>query len=86
VKQLLDWTARESCAVVRLRVNAMHGAARNESQRWVEVATDPLVGQVHVPEVVGIVDLESVRGCILPQFGTIRRERPYTGEKVFASE
>jgi hypothetical protein len=53
VVQLLDRTTAQACSVVDAQIVKLDGATRHEAQRRIEVASDTLVGEGDVPEIVG---------------------------------
>src|SRR5262249_6728609 len=81
-KHLLNRPVAKARAEVRADVPEWGGAPRHETCRRFEVATDPLVGDRHVEEVVGIVDLEAVGGRIATEILASGREPPRPDEEV----
>jgi hypothetical protein len=65
--QLLERAAGDARPVVRAEVVHVHRAARNKAERRIEVAPDALVGEEDVPEIVRVVDLQPVRGRVVPE-------------------
>src|SRR6187401_3375049 len=60
----------------------MYAGARHEADRGIEVSADALVLERDVPEVVRIVDLESVRASIGAGILAIHRQRPHADQEV----
>src|SRR5262249_46631376 len=84
-EDLLNRAARGSRTVVCAGGPELHAAARDESDRRVEIGADALVGKSHVDQIVGVVDLESGRCCIAAEILTPGSESPDTNEKILVA-
>ena len=82
MSQLLGGSAREPGPVGRLQVQQLDRAARHESQRRVEIPADALVVDVHIPQVVRVLDPEPMRGGIGSEAVSPCRETPHAHGEI----
>jgi hypothetical protein len=85
IEHVLNGAPVETCRIVYAQIVELHGAAWHEAQRRVEVASDTLVRQGDIPQVVGIVVRESVRLAVIADPFTVHGERPQTDEQILVT-